>query len=134
MSPQRWARRMVLGSMAAAAALVTVALALVVLFRAGGSAYVSVGAWLSLMGDVLLGSAFLRWQLGRRSTVWSRVLAVLAVPVLPALPALLLYGLLWLGITPQRGALWLALQLALTVPMTAAAIRVWSRHDLNKEA
>jgi hypothetical protein len=131
MSPQRWARRMVLGSMAAAAALVTVALALVVLFRASGSAYVSAGAWLSLMGDVLLGSSFLRWQLGRRSTVWTRVLAVLAVPVLPAL---LLYGLLWLGITPQRGALWLALQLALTVPMTLAAIRVWSRHDLNKEA
>lgn len=131
MSPQRWARRMVLGSMAAAAALVTVALGLVVLFRASGSADLSAGTWLSLMGDVLLGSSFLRWQLGRRGTVWARCLVVLAVPVLPAL---LLYGLLWLGVTPQRGALWLGLQLVLTVPMTLAAIRVWSRHDLNKEA
>lgn len=131
MNAQRWATRMVLASMGAAVALFTVALALVVLFRASGSQYVSAGAWLSLMGDVLLGSSFLRWQLGRRSTVWARVLMMLAVPVLPAL---LLYGLLWLGLTPQRGAVWLALQLALTVPLTLAAIRVWGRRDLNKEA
>lgn len=131
MSPQRWARRMVLGSMAATLVLFTVALALVVLFRASGSAHLSAGTWLSLMGDALLGSSFLRWQLGRRSTVWARSLAVLAVPVLPAL---LLYGLLWLGVTPQRGALWLALQLALTVPMTLAAVRAWGRRDLNQVA
>jgi hypothetical protein len=129
MSPQRWAVRMVLGSMAAAVALFTVALVLVVLFRASGRQYVNAGTWLSLMGDALLGSSFLLWLMGRRFPVWKRTLTLLAVP---ALPALLLYGLLWLGVTPQRGAVWLALQLALIVPLTLAAIRVWSRRDLNE--
>lgn len=138
MSPQRWAVRMVLGSMAAAGALITVALALVVLFRVSGSPYVTAGNWLLLIGDVLLASSFMLW-LGSlsslRLTGWrAGLLGLMLVLAVPGLPALVLYGLMGLGLTPQRGALWLALQLALTVPMALAAIRAWSRRDLNKEA
>lgn len=129
MSPQRWAVRMVLGSMGAAAALLTVALGLVVLFHASGSPYVNAGTWLSLMGDVLLASSLLHWLQGRRLRGWK---AVLMMAVITGVPALLLYGLIWLGVTPQRGAVWLALQLTLALPLTLAAIRVWSRRDLNE--
>jgi hypothetical protein len=138
MSPQRWAVRKVLGSMAAVAALFTTALALVVLFGASGSPYVTAGNWLLLMGDVLLASSFVLWLGGLRGlrlTGWrAGLLVLLLVLAMPGLPALVLYGLLALGVTPQRGAVWLALQLALTVPLTLGAIRVWGHRDLNKEA
>lgn len=138
MSPQRWALRMVLGSMAAAVALFTGALALVVLLGASGSPYVTAGNWLLLMGDVLLASSLmfcLAGLRGLRLSGWrAGLLVLLFVLAIPGLPALVLYGLLAVGVTPQRGAVWLALQLALTVPLTLAAIRVWGRRDLNKEA
>ncbi|MBI3348443.1 MAG: hypothetical protein HY020_14705 [Burkholderiales bacterium] len=129
MSPQRWAVRMVLGSMAAAVVLFTVALALVALFHRDGSQHINAGTWLSVTGDVLLASSFLHWQRGRRCPAWLGLAIILGTP---ALMAALLYGLVWLGFAPQRGPVWLALQLALTVPLTLAAIRAWSRRDLNE--
>jgi hypothetical protein len=131
MNPQRWALRMVLGSMSAAAALFSVALVLVVLLRASSSQDVNVGTWLSLMGDVLLVFSLLHWLQGRRLRGWKAVLVLTAIA---AVPALLLYGLVWPGATPQRGALWLALKSALAAVLRIAAMRVWSRQDLNKVA
>ncbi|RZJ08716.1 MAG: hypothetical protein EOP39_13260 [Rubrivivax sp.] len=81
------------------------------------------------MGDVLLASSVLQWLQGGRLKGWR---AVAAMAVTPLLAALLMYILLWLGVTPQRGPVWLVLQLALVVPATIAAIRRWSDRDLNE--
>lgn len=129
MTPQRWARRLVLASLGTMAALVTVGLALAALVQPSSRAHIDAGTWLSLLGDALLAGSFIYWLTGRPASPWSIVQALGGFAVLAGV----LYGLPWLGVTPQRGPAWLLVQLALIVPMTRAAIRVWARQDLNAQ-
>lgn len=126
LTAQRWARRLVLGSMLFFTAWFSLGLGMAMLTRP-----VYVGTWISAMGDVLLALSVAAWLRGRRGNTWHGVAIVLALGVVAALavgmPA-------WLGLTPQRGTVWLSIQLGLTAYMTRAAIRAWAQQDLNAMA
>lgn len=133
LSSQRWARSLVLGSMLAGAVLFSAGLGLSMLANGLASRPLHGDAWLPAMGDVLLATSFGAWLRGRyerRAAGWMLMLgAGLAVAALLAVLPLLTLPLF--GVPPQRGAVWLLLQLALVLPLTRAAIRAWSRRDLN---
>jgi hypothetical protein len=126
LTAQRWGRQLVLGSLLFLLTSLGLGLALGYVSRPFAPS-----VWASALGDMLLAASAAAWLLGRRGSrkdgLWIVLglglggVAVIAVP-------------LGLGLTPQRGAPWLALQLALTVPMTLAAVRAWGRRDLNQVA
>lgn len=130
MTPQRWARRLVLCSLGVVLLQVTLALALAALLQPDSRAHIDAGTWLSLAGDALLAGSFVYWLMGRPASPWVFAHAVGGFVLLAGM----LYGLSWLGVTPQRGALWLLLQCAVVLPMTRAAIRAWARTDLNQSS
>ncbi|MFG6416716.1 hypothetical protein ACG02S_22725 [Roseateles sp. DC23W] len=123
MSAQRWALRLVFGSMLFIAAWLSLGLCMARLTQP-----VHVGNWAAAMGDALLAVAVAAWLRGRRGNTWRGLGIVLALGVVAALAIAVTS---WLGLTPQRGAVWLAIQLALTVPVARAAIRAWAQQDLN---
>jgi hypothetical protein len=125
---QRWACRLVLGSLLAYAGLVSVAMAMAAWTNRLPFWPVDASAWLSCMGDVLLVTSLVALRRGQGNTAKDSLLIVAGL-ALAASAALA--GLAWLGVTPQRGAVWLLIQAALIVPMTCAAIRAWSRQDLH---
>jgi len=128
LTAQRWARSLVLGSMLAGAVVFSVGVGLAMGVNALVSRPAHVDAWLPAMGDFLLAISFGAWLRGRyeRGSVgWVLIIAfgLAAAAMLVVLPLL--------GVVPQRGAVWLLLQLALVLPLTRAAIRAWARRDLN---
>lgn len=126
--PLRWARSLVLGSLLAGAVLFSLGVGLAMLINSVASRPVHGDAWLPAMGDVLLATSFGAWIRGRHEGTGTGLLLMFgAFLVVSAALALLQL----LGIAPQRGALWLLLQLALVLPLIRAAIRAWSRRDLN---
>jgi len=133
MQPQRWARRLVLGSMLAGTVVFSLGIALAMLMNGLSARPLYLSAWPSALGDVLLATAFGAWLRGRyerQAATWMLMvgLGLAAAVVVAALPLLTLP---LFGVLPQRGAVWLLLQLALVLPLTRAAIRAWSRRDLN---
>ena len=132
LTPKRWARRLVLGSLLCYAVLFTAGVALSVLSNTLASRPSHVQAWPSVMGDVLLAVSFGIWHRGRYEALpvvgllWALGLALAVAGVLAVLPSL--------GFTPQRGLLWLGIQLVLVLPLTQAAIRAWTRRDPNAMA
>jgi len=125
----RWASRMVWGSMLAFGLGIGLLVSLSMLVSAwtAGRA-MPLSACLSFLGDALLASALMVWVRGRsRSHAWEFV-TLLAV-CLAAM--VLLLTLSALGLTLHRGALWLVLELALSVALASAAVRVWAKRDLN---
>lgn len=130
-SVQRWARHLVLGSMLFYAGFFGVGVAFGVLSKGLAFWPVHAAGLVSGIGDLLLATSAAAWLRGRRGTTKQSLLIggalVLAAPLLLSL-------LIGLGVTPQRGPVWLLLQLALTVPFTRAAIRAWARRDLNEMA
>lgn len=131
LTAQRWARRLVLGSMLTFVAILSCGFGLASLVNKLPFWPVDASAWLSAIGDMLLVISFLVWQRGRRNTWKDGLLIVLAVSLISVA---LLAGLTWLGLTPQRGPVWLLIQLALVVPLLLAAIRAWAQQDLNAMA
>lgn len=128
LTARRWALRLVLGSMLTFAGVLSVGLGFAALFNKLPFWPLDASAWLSAMGDVLLAMSFVAWRRGLRNTGRK---VVLAAVVLGMAAPLLLAALTWLGLTPQRGPVWLLIQLALIVPLTWAAIRAWAQQDLN---
>jgi len=122
----RWARRLVFGSMLMYGGIFGLSLALTVAGEADSARIVASG-----LGDVLLASSFAAWQRGRRGAVKEGLWILAGLSLGGAGVLALLTGL---GVTPQRGPVWLAVQLALIVPFTWAAVRAWSRQDLNAVA
>lgn len=128
MTPQRWARSLVLGSMLGGALVFSLGIGVSVLMNRLTSRPLHADAWLPVMGDVLLATSLGAWLRGRHereSAVWMLLIGfgLMVMAVLAVLPLL--------GVVPQRGAVWLLLQLALVLPLIRAAIRAWSRRDLN---
>lgn len=128
LTPRRWARRLVWGSMLGYAAAISLGIALSVLANRLASRPLHADAWLLAMGDVLLASSFAVWQRGRyegKATGFACVMGfgLAAFAVLAVLPLL--------GVTPQRGAVWLLAELALSVWLARSAIRAWAARDLN---
>jgi hypothetical protein len=129
LTAQRWARRMVLGSMLAFGLGFTLLIGLSSLtYSLTSDQPFSSLRCLSVLGDALLASALMAYVRGRDDTAvmgFLRMFAagLAAAAVLAALPLL--------GVLPQRGALWLLIELALSVMLSRAAIRVWAKRDLN---
>lgn len=131
LTARRWARRLVLVSLLTLAALFSVGLALAALTNKLPWWPVDATAWLSLMGDVGMVASLVAWQRGRRNRYGDALLGGAAL----ALAALaVLVTLTWLGLTPERGPVWLLIQMALTVVLARAAIRAWAQQDLNAMA
>lgn len=128
---QRWALRLVLGSMLFYAGFFGVGVGLGVLIMGVAFWPVHAAVLVSGIGDLLLATSAAAWLRGRRGATKQRVL--IGVALVLAAP-LLLSLLIWMGLTPQRGPVWLLLQLALTALFARAAIRAWARRDLNTMA
>ena len=128
---QRWALRLVLGSMLFYAGFFGVGMGLGVLIMGVAFWPVHAAVLVSGIGDLLLATSAAAWLRGRRGATKQRVL--IGVALVLAAP-LLLSLLIWMGLTPQRGPVWLLLQLALTALFARAAIRAWARRDLNTMA
>ncbi|MDR7335023.1 hypothetical protein [Roseateles asaccharophilus] len=131
LTARRWARHLVLGSMLAVAVLLSAGLGLAAMTNKLPFWPVDASAWLSAMGDLLLVVSLAAWRWGRHCRVRDALLGGAALAL--AAPATLV-TLTWLGLTPERGPVWLLIQLSLTVCMTRAAIRAWAQQDLNAMA
>lgn len=123
---KRWARSLVLGSMLSYAGVFGAALALSLLIERDFPT--SASAWASGIGDMLLATSFAAWQRGRRDNPRESVLIVVSLGLGGAGVLAVLNGL---GLPPQRGSVWQGIQLVLTASFTWAAIRAWSRQDIN---
>ncbi|MFG6487347.1 hypothetical protein ACG04R_11760 [Roseateles sp. BYS78W] len=128
LTAQRWARSLVLGSMLAGAVVFSVGVGLAMGVNGLVSRSPHGDAWLPAMGDFLLAMSFGTWLRGRYERGGVGWVLIVAFGLAAAA---LLVGLPWLGVVPQRGAVWLLLQLALVLPLIRAAIQAWSRRDLN---
>lgn len=130
-SVQRWAQRLVLGSMLFYVGFFSVGVGLGLLRNGWAFWPVQAAVLLSGIGDLLLATSAAAWLRGRRGTKKQRVL--IGVALVLAAPTLLSL-LIWTGLTPQRGPVWVLLQLALTAFFARAAIRAWALRDLNTMA
>lgn len=126
LTAQRWGRQLVLGSLLFLLGALGLGLALGYVSRPFAPS-----VWASAMGDMLLAGSAAAWLLGRRGSRKDGLWIVLGLGLAGAAVIAVLLGL---GCVPQRGALWLGLQLALSVPMALAAVRAWGRRDLNQLA
>jgi len=97
---QRWAQRLVLGSMLFYAGFFGVGVGLVMLIKGWAFWPIHAAVLVSGIGDLLLATSAAAWLRGRRGTKKQRVL--IGVALVLAAP-LLLSLLIWLGLTPQRG-------------------------------
>jgi hypothetical protein len=129
LTAQRWATRLVWGSMLSFGLGFTLLIALSTLGNAWTSGRTfSVLPSLSALGDVVLASGLMAYVRGRDDSSVMGFLRLLAV----CLGAVALLAVLpWLGLTPQRGPLWLSIELALGMGLGRAAVRVWAKRDLN---
>lgn len=128
---KRWAQRLMLGSMLFYVGFFSVGVGLGLLRNGWAFWPVQAAVLVSGIGDLLLVTSAAAWLRGRRGTTKQKLL--IGVALVLAAP-LLLSLLIWLGMTPQRGPVWLLLQLALTALFARAAIRAWARRDLNTMA
>lgn len=128
MTPKRWARSLVLGSMVVGGIVFSVGLGMGMLVNGLTARPLNADAWLPLMGDVLLATSFGAWLRGRYERHSAAWMLLIGCGLLAAVALTVLSGL---GVVPQRGSVWLLLQLALVLPLVRAAIRVWSQRDLN---
>ena len=88
-------------------------------------------AWPSVIGDAVFVSTFVAWMRGLCNRhVWTVFCALALGSVVVAVAALLETR----GLPLVRGGAWLALELGLSVPMAWAAVRAWSRQDVNTMA
>lgn len=87
-------------------------------------------AWAPVRGDALLAASWALWLHGLRNSGFRLTLASLSLGV----TALLLGADHALGLAPQRGTGWLALELALALALAfaVAAQRAWARQDVNR--
>lgn len=129
LTAERWATRMVWGSMLifCLGFTLTIALSALSLTLTTGHSF-SLHRCLTVLGDALLASALMAYVRGREdrgAMEFLRLLAacLAAAAVLAVLPLL--------GATPRRGPLWLLIELALSLVLGRAAIRVWAKRDLN---
>lgn len=130
LAPLRWARRLVLGSMLAGVLLVSLGIALSLLGSWVFSKPSYAHAWPAAASDVALAIAFAAWLRARHEhRLW--LVAVLMLGFGLAVAGVVTV-LLQLGWAPQRTGLNLLLQWAVVLPLTWAAIRAWSRRDLNQ--
>jgi len=129
LTAERWATRLVWASMLSFSLGFTLLIALSTLANAWTSGRpFSVLPCLSALGDVVLASGLMAYVRGRDDSGLMGFLRMLAA----CLAAVALLALLpWLGLTPQRGPLWLLIELALGAALGRAAIRVWAKRDLN---
>lgn len=128
LTPRRWARRLVLGSLLAYTVALSLGLGLSVLANQLASRPLHAGAWPLAIGDLWLASSFGAWLRARHEggpayALWMLGFGMAAFAVLALLPLL--------GVTPVRGGLWLLIELALSLWLTRAAIRAWAARDLN---
>ncbi|MDR7295580.1 hypothetical protein J2X16_000901 [Pelomonas aquatica] len=128
LTPRRWARRLVLGSMLGYAVALSLGLTLAVLANYWASRPLHAASWPLAIGDLLLASSFGAWQRGRyegrvAGVLWMMGFGFAAFTVLAFLPLL--------GVIPVRGWLWLLIELASSLWLTRAAIRVWAARDPN---
>lgn len=129
LTAQRWARRMVWGSMLAFGLGFTLLIGLSSLaYSLTAGQPFSVLRCLPVLGDALLASALMAYVRGRDD---SGVMGFLRMFASCLAAAAVLAVLPLLGITPQRGLLWLLIELALSIGLGRAAIRVWAKRDLN---
>lgn len=124
MTARRWARRLVVGSLLTYAPAGLLML-YIWLRRDPG---VDAGFWASVLGDLLLAGAVALWSRGCSDGLLDNLRRLLGA----ALAAVaVLCGLNALGITPQRGGVWLLVQAVLVAVMTGLALRAWAQRDIN---
>lgn len=129
LTAERWAIRLVWGSMLSFGLGFMLLIALSTLANAWTSGRpFSVLPCLSALGDVVLASGLMAYVRGRDDSGAMGFLRLLAACLAAAAVLALLP---WLGLTPQRGPLWLLIELALSAVLGRAAIRVWAKRDLN---
>ncbi|MFG6416717.1 hypothetical protein ACG02S_22730 [Roseateles sp. DC23W] len=124
LTTRRWVRQLVWGSLLtyAPAGL----LMLTIWLRRDPA--VDAGFWASVLGDLMLTSSVALWSRGCSDGLLDNLRRLLGA----ALAAVaMLCGLNALGLTPQRGAVWLMVQAGLVGVMTILALRAWARRDIN---
>lgn len=126
LTARRWAQRLVLGSLLFLVGTLGLGLGLAFVSRPFAPS-----VWASALGDLLLAASTAAWLRGRRRSRMDGLWAVLALG-LGGVAAIAVP--LWLGWVPERGAVWLMLQLSLSLPLAWAALRAWARQDLNSLA
>lgn len=128
LTPQQWARRMLLRSLAGGVLALTVVVGVAVFSTPAPGRLALLGTWATVLGDLCLAYTLAAWMRGRRNDLVGLLLAAaLMFGVVLTLSA----AAAGMGLPLVRGAGWLAVELALAAALGWAAVRRWADRNMG---